>query len=234
MIIFSRREDRQLQEAGRRYYSTAFPNPDRVGCPGNEILASLALRKASRERARQWDPHLSHCSPCFREYIALRDQAGRAVVLRRLALTAAALILVAAVWLAIRTAVTRRTQSRVLTTNNRQSPYQSGLLDLRDRAALRGSGLDTNHTPSVLPRAALNLSIYLPTGSEPGEYEVQVTRGPGSTLLRAQGRATLQNHIAVLAVSLDLESLTPGSYFFWIRQAGTSWSYYPVVVKAGS
>ena len=84
----------------------------------------------------------------------------------------------------------------------------------------------------MLPPGRLDLSIYLPTGSEPGNYEVQVTKGPGPPLLKARGQASLRDHIAVLELKLDLQQLQPGLYLFWIRQGSSSWSYYPVLVRA--
>jgi hypothetical protein len=103
--------------------------------------------------------------------------------------------------------------------------------NLRNKAALRGAEGNGNEAAAVLPPAPLNLSIYLPTGSEPGDYEVQVTRGSGQPLLKAQGQARLRDHIAVLDLKLDLQQLQPGLYLFWIRQVGSSWSYYPVFVR---
>ena len=107
-------------------------------------------------------------------------------------------------------------------------------MDLRNKAALRGAESGAGQAAAVLPRQPLALSIYLPAGSEPGDYEVQVTQGPGQALLKAEGKATLRDHITVLDVELDVEQLQPGPYLFWIRQSGTSWSYYPVSVKAGA
>jgi len=123
---------------------------------------------------------------------------------------------------------------REIAARNTNVTYQANLLDLRSKAALRGAEQNGNESPVVLPREALALSVYLPTGSEPGDYEVQVTQGPGQPLLKAQGSATLRDHVAVLDVRLDLRRLQPGLYLFWIRQAGTSWSYYPVLVKTGT
>src|SRR6185312_5577797 len=50
---------------------TAYPNPERKGCPGRSLLESLA----NQERD-QSDPswyHIWHCSPCFAEFKELRN-----------------------------------------------------------------------------------------------------------------------------------------------------------------
>ena len=82
-----------------------------------------------------------------------------------------------------------------------------------------------------LPRAELALSIYLPIGGEPGEYEVEMGREAGKPLAEAEGSAVLRNHIAVLEVKLNLASFEPGVYRLGIRQTGWSWTYYPLVLK---
>ena len=50
----------------------AFPNPDRKGCPGREGVIELACRAAKFDDAIEDDPkwhHVTHCSPCYREYL---------------------------------------------------------------------------------------------------------------------------------------------------------------------
>ena len=96
---------------------------------------------------------------------------------------------------------------------------------------MRGAEANPNRIPIELPRGALALSIYLPTGSEPGKYQVEIVEQPGKRLIGAEGAAALRDHIAVLEVNVDLERLHPGLYLVGIRQAGWSWAYYPVVLK---
>ena len=50
---------------------TAYPNPERKGCPGREVLESLANQQRD-ESDPNWY-HIWHCSPCFAEFKALRD-----------------------------------------------------------------------------------------------------------------------------------------------------------------
>jgi hypothetical protein len=56
------------------------------------------------------------------------------------------------------------------------------------------------------------LSIYLPTGSEPGKYQVEIVEQPGKALISAESAAALRDHIAVLEVNVDLQRLHPGLY----------------------
>lgn len=51
-------------------FSSANPNPDRVGCPSRDVLLALAERRLDID-----DPaydHLGACSPCYREFRALQ------------------------------------------------------------------------------------------------------------------------------------------------------------------
>jgi hypothetical protein len=54
---------------------TSFPNPNREGCPGPAALSDLARRAAdlgTLEDEDGWE-HVTHCSPCYREYLEARD-----------------------------------------------------------------------------------------------------------------------------------------------------------------
>lgn len=53
-----------------------FPNPQRVGCPGREILLKLAQRSADSQLAHLL-AHIRQCAPCFDELKDLRCQAKK-------------------------------------------------------------------------------------------------------------------------------------------------------------
>ncbi len=231
MNPFSRQDEQRLLEAGKHFFSTAFPNPDRVGCPGQDPLRAIAFRKLDRKKAKEWDDHLSHCSPCFTEYMAFREEAQRSARFRMIAAAAAVVVIGIATWLVFRSIGTRGPKRGDLTAHNTNATYQANLLDLREKSALRGAEPNANGSPVELPRAALALSIYLPTGSEPGKYEVEVVEQPDNPFVTSEGSAVLRDHIAVLEVRLNLEPLHPGLYLVGIRQTGWSWAYYPVLLK---
>ena len=63
----------------QREYQTAvqasYPNPERHGCAGNDVLRDLAARSARHEdieEDEQWK-HVIHCAPCYQEYLDSRD-----------------------------------------------------------------------------------------------------------------------------------------------------------------
>ena len=50
----------------------AYPNPERRGCPGGEVIRDLAIRSAGFDDSVEDDPrwqHVTHCSPCYGEYL---------------------------------------------------------------------------------------------------------------------------------------------------------------------
>ena len=49
----------------------AHPNPDRVGCPAQEIIREMGAKRLAHDDPR-WE-HLQKCSPCFGEFRELRD-----------------------------------------------------------------------------------------------------------------------------------------------------------------
>ena len=216
-------------EAGRRYFSTAFPNPNRVGCPGTDVLRAIAFRKMERRTAKQWDSHLMECSPCFVEYVAFRDQALRQRRLRRLAVAAAIAVICVGVWFAYKERFLR-TPTGQIANHGTAVTYEPKLADLRDLAPLRGAE-GKAPAPLEFARGPIALTLYLPTGSEPGTYEVEVAEQLDQPLAMASGSATLQTGIAVLDVKLDLSDLHPGLYWLAVRQAGRTWAPYTILLK---
>src|SRR2546429_5552485 len=84
--------EEKLIRAGRDYVASAFPNPERVGCPGHQRLAILA-RQSSPPDQNDVD-HLMTCSDCFVEFHALRKawKQRRAAAIGALIAAAVALI----------------------------------------------------------------------------------------------------------------------------------------------
>jgi len=66
----------RVQKKIQHVLLTAYPNPDRQGCPGEEGLSGLAERAtsdASLEGDAVWE-HVKRCSPCYREFLAIRER----------------------------------------------------------------------------------------------------------------------------------------------------------------
>ena len=191
MNAFSNWDEEHLIEAGRQYYATAFPNPDRIDCPDAATMEAMVHRKLEPETGEQIDLHMMQCSPCFNDYVRLREARERSEQRRKLGAIAAVILLAAVSRMLVRSLRGRSTERPPGFAGEANVTYQANLLDLRNKAALRGAEKNGSEAPAVLPEAPLDLSIYLPTGSEPGEYEVQVTQGPRRAVAEGAGTGKL-------------------------------------------
>jgi hypothetical protein len=242
---FSREEERELRQALRESYTTDFPNPERHGCPDKSQLKGLARRKVFPE-VQEVVSHLSHCSPCSQELTELiRQYQSRQWVYRA---AAVGLIIVGiaawASWKLMRNQGARvpepppivRTppepapgQVPPLAQEQKSAEVQVVVLDLRKRGVARGE----NKNPEGdldLPKGRLKLSVYLPIGSEEGDYELRIS-GQQNQILTAKSKAAMQNHLNVLTVEIDTRGFEAGKYSLAIRQAGSGWNRYPLELK---
>jgi hypothetical protein len=222
----------QFQDIVQQAILREFPNPERKGCPGTQTLKELASRpRPIRDAA--WE-HVTHCSPCFREFLDLRTEAKQQVELeRRQAIrrrTALAAIAVAVAGGGVAAyEVFHRGGFR---SSEDLGPYRAALLDLRDASTTRGAGVESRPAqPHILPPKRLDLTILLPIGSEPGPYEVQFLKDVDKPLLNGSGRATVESGITVVRAKLDLSRKNPGSYLIGLRQAPSDWTFYPVTIR---
>ncbi len=218
-IVLSQQEEKRLLTALSRTFLDGYPNPERRGCPGIGVLKAIAGRRLTLEEAEPWIDHLSSCSPCTREFADLRHELRRHRAFQ-IGFVAAAIIIVVAVgaWLLLR----QRTGPPQL---------QAAMLDLTDRGALRGPEETSPAPPLSLHRGLLDLTLYLPVGSQPGAYEVQVIREPGQPMWSAQGVVKLENGKATLHIRADLSNLPHGLYLLAVKPTRWSWNYYPLVLK---
>jgi hypothetical protein len=66
---------KKLLDAFDRVVHEDFPNPQRIACPGREVLLKLAQQPADTQLAHLL-AHIRRCAPCFDELKELR-QKGR-------------------------------------------------------------------------------------------------------------------------------------------------------------
>lgn len=217
--MLSKNEEKQLREALSRTFLDGYPNPERRGCPGSDILRAIASGRLTLEEAEPWINHFSSCSPCTREFSELRKDHQRQRILR-LSGIAAGVLLAAAVtaWYLVR------------------SPFGPAQLrpvtvDLSEWAILRGPEGNPANPPLQLAKGYLDMTVYLPAGSEPGMYDVQVVREPGQPVWSAQREAKFENYKATLRVQVDLRRFSPGLYLLAFRRQDRSWTYIPLVLK---
>ena len=229
-MLSGREEDRLIKAGQRVLLEGGYPNPDRVGCPGPKVLKSLGEQRMDLREAEQWLLHLGSCSPCFIEYTAFQKQAARRKTLE-LVLASAALLVLAGVggWLWksgwFRGTAGKPTVATVV-------PYQNVTVDLRNRIIFRGEQTPSATAgPIQLVRGRLDLSVLLPKGSGPGNYEVQVSTELEKPLITTTGVAVNHNGITALRAKLDVSNLSPGGYVLAIGGAARERREYPLVVK---
>jgi hypothetical protein len=217
----SRREEERLLRAGRSIFSTAFPNPKREGCPSQDLIQSLARDKSKLAQHQDFILHMSRCSPCYNDFARYRKAAQRERRVKALAAAAVIVIICVASWFVVR--------ARHHTLNT----YTGVVLDLRNRLVLRGvpeTGAQAQQ-PLMLLRGIDNVSLYLPTGSRTGTYDVGVFEQLGAPLVSATGAATTEGGLIVLKAKLDVSKLKSGHYLLAIRPPEVDWSYYPLILR---
>jgi hypothetical protein len=211
-----RRKPNEFDGLFEDVYLNAYPNPDRVGCPGLDALRGLASKELPiGHPARE---HIARCSPCFQEFRALqrqlqqRKRAKQAWLSGGVLATAAAVIIVAL-------AIIPRHQSRhQIATWNIQS-------------ALRDADVNGGHRLSV-GRGEGIVEVNLPFGSDAGEYEIEIRRLEESPAIqRYTATATVSNGKTRLSLVADFRKLPAGMYTLAYRPDHAAWRTAPLVIN---
>ena len=198
-----------------------FPNPDRIGCPGSAKLREVAARSGIVED-EAWQ-HITHCSPCYREFLDEKEHIRRRGRTRRnltLATAAATLILVIGVAAYI---VHPKVPEQVA-----QFAPETATLDLKESSGVRGDAKTLEKAIPVLPRRKLQLTIVLPFGSEAGPYQFRLVDAEGRVLRSGEAPALIDSGTTAMKTELDASGLANGDYRFALRQQGLEWIIYPV------
>ena len=93
--------------------------------------------------------------------------------------------------------------------------YSPFTLDLRDVGQVRNPK-GTNRPVLALPRMPLHIWVYLPMGSDSGEYKVSLTRN-GKPLWLAKTEAHISNNRMLTEFTTNLTSYPPGRYALEFR-----------------
>jgi hypothetical protein len=226
--VTMRDAERLVKAARRVLLGGGYPNPERVGCPGSEVLKGLAERTIDLAKAKDWVLHLGCCSPCFAEYTEFRKQAQRRKAFE-LAFASVALValIVGGVWL------WRAHRFPGIGGKPTVAAVMQVTLDLRNWMVFRGEQPPSAHSgPVHLPRGRLDLTVLLPVGSEAGNYKLQIATELGKPLVNATGTAVIRKDgVTALKVKLDLSSLKPGDYVLGIGQVEVEPHAYPLETK---
>jgi hypothetical protein len=198
-------------------FGSANPNPDRIGCPPREVLIALARRE--RPIGDPAYEHLIKCSPCYLEVRGFQEAAKaerRQKLLKTVVwpVAAAAVILIAVV------------AGRMFLLGGGGAEFRTEL-DLGPYALTRGAPQRSELPPLLLPRGRGTLVLRLPTGSEPGKYDVQVLDAQRAAKASASGDAVFQDRATTLQVTLNLRRLPAGDYQLAVRRNGQPWQMFP-------
>jgi hypothetical protein len=212
-------DEKRILEALGRGLLKEFPNPERVGCPGSDVLKRIASKRMPLAEAERWLDHLGSCSPCYKDFSELRKVRG---VQRRRTLLAIAASILVAVGIASWVLVQRHNKSLV---------PQTAVLDLRSRSVSRSPEPNPGEQPLELRRGFSQLNIYLPLGSPEGAYEVRIVTTSGDSLLSMGGTAQLNDGITTLQLRGNPFIARPGQYILQIRKPPSEWNPYPLVLR---
>lgn len=235
-----RQQEQEILATASKVFRTAFPNSERAGCPPPITLLSVVRKRCAASESERILEHMTCCSACFGEYEGLLRKERVSKTLRLLALCAALLITIgAAIWFntfrgtrAVRPTEPLIVQNPPPPKPVPPTPVEIATVDLRNRSAVRGETDLTSGGLVVasLPAQPLDLSIYLPIGSEEARYEVAILRAEGNPLVTVRGSATLQNRRVTMQLRTDLTGLAPGRYLLGVRKGSFQWAYYPVAL----
>jgi hypothetical protein len=203
-------------------FGHANPNPDRIGCPPRNVLIELAGRK--RPIGDPAYDHLIKCSPCYLEVRGIQEVAKGE---RRRKLLKVVVWPVAAAVVVLLAVAARR----MLSVGGDREPSRGAEFrtefDLRPYAITRGAEQGSYLPPLPLPRGHGTLVLKLPTGFEPGTYDVRLLDSQRAAIASGIGEATLQDGVMTLQVTLNLRPLAPGSYQLAIRRNDRPWQVFP-------
>jgi len=233
---FSKKEDQQAWTDLKQSLREQFPNPQRLGCPGEATLKGIAFGTVRLDEAQEWLDHLGHCSACFLDFEKLRMQVTRQRIFRMALAVAAVVLLCSSLVLWLNLVHRPRTSPQALAPAPAVTPplpqaqtsqLQTAALILKDSSPTRGVH---DVAPSAIPHLPLGrivLAIYLPPHSRPGKYEIRFLRNitDSTPLARFEGEAQLENGSAVMRITPDLSTLAPGTYLMGYRRTGDQWRY---------
>lgn len=199
----------------------AYPNPERKGCPDSNTLQALAHKTVPHDDPA-WQ-HIWKCSPCFAEFKQLRDSRRlneRAVRRKRNMYwaTAAAIILFClgaalAAFFLNRSKVPQ--ESRVASASRPTPAYPAAVLNLEGVSTTRSAEKNPpggSVQIQTLPRRRVDLTVYLPRGSEDGQYQLEFLNSQDEILLSATAQAVITRGLTEFSTPLDLAKIAPGTY----------------------
>ena len=238
----SSKQVRDVVALGRKCSKTAYPNPSREGCPNPSTLRAMAYRD---RRLSLTDLPLSHvvcCSPCFQQYLRLRQTL---VLVRGLQVTAASLVVLGVLFAAVsvfQDRAGRRVAPTISQKHAGQSPQTAVQqpppiaplaisVNLASFSPTRGGDARDPGNGIHLPPKLLRVTFLLPVGMETGEYALRLEDSTGAVFADARALGRSSDGITSLEVDFDLGAASRRRFTLMIRPPGLSWRKFLVVVE---
>jgi len=216
---YSERDEKRILDALGRGLLKEFPNPDRAGCPGADVLRKIASHEMPLPQAEKWLDHLTSCSPCYGDFTEFRAGYRHRRVQAVLAIAASILIVVGVAGWAL------------FFKQKGPSAVQAAVLDLRNRSVPRGGELNPGEQPLEVSREVKRLNVYLPLGSAEGPYELRIAITTGSAIFTTNGVASVKDGVTSIETTVDLSSAPSGRYVLQIRKPNSEWNSYPLLLR---
>jgi hypothetical protein len=240
--------DQDLLDFGRAYLSAAFPNPERTGCPADEMLRLLSRQPLQADLSIT--DHVTCCSPCFTAYMAHLEHARaeakesrqtlREIWIRRslLASSIASVLAISGYLFFTKShRVPRMPSQQELAATSKPggaatAKYIPVLVDLSGAAPGRGmNGRTPMLRKQIVPASQfVDLTLYLPVGSEAQMYSLQLN-SDRHTEWAATAPARLESGLLELRMRVDFSQIHPGLYDLVVVSKGLRLSA-PVLVKS--
>ncbi len=216
---YSERDEKRILDALGRGLLKEFPNPDRAGCPGSDVLRKIASHEMPLPEAEKWLDHLTSCSPCYSDFYRFQAAYQRRRIQTVLAIAASILIgLSLAGW--------------ALFFKQKEPPVvQTAVLDLRNRSVPRGGELNLDEQALEISREVKHLNVYLPLGSAEGPYEMRIAPTGGSAVFATSGVASLKDGVTSIEAAVDFSSASSGRYVLQIRRPNSEWNSYSLLLR---
>ena len=216
------------QDPLEHIFLNASPNPDRIGCPTQEVLQAIARRELPLNH--EVFSHVANCSECFRDIKAyqrrFKTRARRRVRVLVGTAVAACVLLVIGTWRAGLFPSRHAAPTTIVAANR--------TIDLYGWDALRGTAGLQEGREITLPRSLVRVRVILPRFSRPGTYQIAVCRERSldSAIAQHTAPATAEGPREIVSVVLDLRAAPAGS--FWLatrRDRDEAGYYFPVRVS---
>jgi hypothetical protein len=225
----TRVDEAKLVGFARSYLAESFPNPDRIGCPPMDILRRLAEQPTSADLSVT--EHLGSCSPCFQQYQQIltqtRTKKETASILQKLSVHTPRFVAVAlvvglaliafsvALWISHERAIVQqeRDGAKINSSSNernRVAEFSPFILDMTKTSQVRGTDR-RDRSALKMPRKPLHVSVYLPIGSDAGEYRMSLKRGK-QAVWSDLATARMRDKRMVLEFEDDLGAYQSGRY----------------------